>query len=273
MSVRVALILICAAASVVAQTEAPSPSGAAAKVSLPPVGPVESASGPVIAPSGPAIEGDVPKSAPPETNANAPKPAAEPPARAPASAAQNKQPASQPGGKLKDSKTEPESSARRPYVFGVNDIIIVKIWNQPAMSGAFPIGTDGNVSVPLVGDIKAEGLNAKQVAAALTERLKECCVNNPEGEVDVQLGANHSKRYTVFGGVGRGGEYPLDRDDLTILDALASVGGFRDFANRKKIRLMRGSQTFDFNYEDAIKGKHLEKNIVIQNGDRIIVPE
>ncbi len=73
--------------------------------------------------------------------------------------------------------------------------------------------------------------------------------------------------------MGRPGEYPLDRDDTTIMDALSEVGGFKDFANKKKIRLLRGTKTFLFNYQEVSRGKHMEQNILLQNGDRIFVSE
>ena len=57
------------------------------------------------------------------------------------------------------------------------------------------------------------------------------------------------------------------------MDALASAGGFKDFANTKKIEIHRGTKKFLFNYKDVSKGKNLEEDIELENGDRIIVPE
>ena len=99
-------------------------------------------------------------------------------------------------------------------------------------------------------------------------RLKEF-LNNPE--VNVQVAQVHSKRYFVYGEVGRPGEFPLVQE-TTVMDALSNVGGFRDFANPKKIYVLRGTQKFNFNYKDVSNGKNLEQNIVLQNGDRIFVP-
>jgi polysaccharide export outer membrane protein len=261
-SVRVVFTLICAVGSVFAQT---APSGAVAEVSLP--------STPAEPSPGLAVEGEAPKSGTSRTTPTVPGPVAEPSAQGavPGASISRNRPAARP---LEEkAQTQAATSGRKPYVFGVNDVIIVKIWNQPNLSGAFPVGTDGFLSIPIVGDVKAEGRSAKQVTADVIDHLRECCVNNPDGEVDVQLGKNNSKRYYIYGGVGRGGEFTLDRDDFTILDAMAIVGGFKEFANTKKIYLLRGALRFPFNYKEAIQGKHLEQNIVIQNGDRIFVPE
>jgi polysaccharide biosynthesis/export protein len=59
---------------------------------------------------------------------------------------------------------------------------------------------------------------------------------------------------------------------MSVLEALSRGGGFREFANTKKIRVLRGSQVRYFNYKAVTKGKHLEQNIAVENGDHIIVP-
>jgi len=160
------------------------------------------------------------------------------------------------------------AGAKAPYVIGPLDVISVKVWNNPNLSSALDVGPDGMISLPLIGQVKADGLTAMQLREALAKRLGEF-LNSPE--VDVQVLKVLSKRFFVYGEVGHPGEFPLIQE-TTIMDALASVGGFRDFANQKKIYLMRGSQKFDFNYKDVSKGKHLEQNIPVQNGDRIYVP-
>jgi polysaccharide export outer membrane protein len=72
--------------------------------------------------------------------------------------------------------------------------------------------------------------------------------------------------------VGHAGEYPLVQE-TTVMDALSSVGGFAPFGNKKKIYILRGTQRFNFNYNEVSKGKHMEQNIALENGDRIFVPE
>lgn len=158
------------------------------------------------------------------------------------------------------------------YVIGPLDVVVVKVWNQPQLSGAVNVGPDGMISLQLIGEVKADGLTALQLGDAIQARLKDCCLNNPQ--VDVTIGKINSKKYYVYGGVLKGGEFPLD-EKITIMDALSLVGGFKDFAKPNKITITRGNQTFHFNYKDFIKGKNLDKNanIELQNGDRINVPE
>jgi polysaccharide biosynthesis/export protein len=164
---------------------------------------------------------------------------------------------------------------KKPYVIGPMDVLVVTVWNNANLSGPKDVGPDGMISMPLIGEVKADGLTQKQLQDAIAERLKEAkFLNTPE--VNVQVARVNSKRYFVYGEVGRTGEFPLIQE-TTVMDALSNVGGFRDFANPKKIYIQRvlpsgESKKFNFNYKDVSQGKHLEQNIVLENGDRIFVP-
>jgi polysaccharide export outer membrane protein len=51
-----------------------------------------------------------------------------------------------------------------------------------------------------------------------------------------------------------------------------NAGGFKDFANTKRIAILRGTERLKFNYKEVTRGKNLEQNIQVRNGDQIIVP-
>jgi len=161
------------------------------------------------------------------------------------------------------------AEAKKPYVIGPLDVLMIKVWNNPNLSGLVNVGPDGMLSMSLIGEVKADGLTARQLKSEISERLSEF-LNSPE--VDVQIAKVNSKRYYVYGGVLRTGEFPLVQE-MTVMDALSLVGGFKDFANPKKIRIQRGTQEFIFNYKEVSRGRKMEQNIVLQNGDRIFVPE
>ena len=75
-----------------------------------------------------------------------------------------------------------------------------------------------------------------------------------------------------FSEVMRTGQFPLVVP-TTVLEALSNAGGFKDFANSKKIIILRnGSERLKFNYNEVIKGKKMEQNILLAPGDHIIVP-
>jgi len=85
-----------------------------------------------------------------------------------------------------------------------------------------------------------------------------------------------SPRINILGQVGRPGAYPLT-SSMTVLDAIATAGGFKDFAKQKSIYILRqkpdGTQVrLPFNYKDVIKGKNTEQNIKLEARDTVVVP-
>lgn len=164
----------------------------------------------------------------------------------------------------------------KPYVIGPLDVLDVNVWNAANLSHIYNVSSDGTISMPLIGLVKADGLTQAELAAAIGQKLLAVAFQNAP-DVNVQVLRNNSKKYYISGAVGRPGEYPLN-GETTVLDALANCGDFKEFANKKKIRILRyppgaPPQKFLFNYQDVSKGKHNETNIVLQNGDRIFVDE
>lgn len=155
------------------------------------------------------------------------------------------------------------------YILGANDVVGITVANDHTITGTYNIAPDGRLSLPLIHDFSAVGLTIPQLQLLITQKL-EPFISDPV--VNVQLLRNNSKKFTVIGDIKMPGPYPLLRQ-TTILDALAASGGFNDFANLKKIILRRGDKEFPFSYRDIIRGKHLEQNIRLEDGDIIIVRE
>ncbi len=154
------------------------------------------------------------------------------------------------------------------YVIGANDILNVDVFGNRDFTKLYPVRTDGMITVPLTGEMRAEGLTPLQLTRQLTEALKEK-LRDPE--VSVTVWEVRSKKYTVTGQVKRPGSFPLVRV-MTVFEALTDAGGFLDnFSNQKDILILRGKDTFHFSYKDYLKGKNRDKNIVLQNGDTIVV--
>lgn len=160
------------------------------------------------------------------------------------------------------------SPAKKPYVIGPLDVLDIRVWNDAKLSGFFDVRPDGMMSMPLIGEFRAEGDTVAELRETILKKLN-ALMNAPE--VNVQVAKINSKRYFIFGEVARSGEFPLITE-ITVLDALSNCGGFREFANPKKIYVLRGSKKLDFNYKDVSHGKHMEQNIVLESGDRIFVP-
>jgi polysaccharide export outer membrane protein len=153
------------------------------------------------------------------------------------------------------------------YSIGAEDVLMIQVWREPDFTRQVAVRPDGKITMPLIGDVQAAGMTP----LALTNDLKDKVgkyVQNPE--VTVTVLDVRSRKYYIDGEVGRPGAFPLVTP-TRVLEALSLAGGFREFANQKKIVILRGAKTFKFNYQEVIKGKHLEQNIFIESGDHIIV--
>ena len=156
----------------------------------------------------------------------------------------------------------------KTYVIGAQDILMIKVWREMDFTGPYTVRPDGKISMPLVGDVQASGLTPERLGEQLKQALSNF-INSPD--VSVSLQTVGSKKFYITGEVNRAGEYTL-ATPTKVFDALSNAGGFRDFANKKKIIIIRGTERIKFNYQDILKGKSLEQNIFLENGDTIVVP-
>ncbi len=154
------------------------------------------------------------------------------------------------------------------YVLGSEDVIFIKTWREPDFTFQVAVRPDGKITVPLVGEVQAGGLTPQQLTTDLKENLAKF-INKPD--VTIFVTDVRSKKYFIDGQVNKAGSFPLVTP-TTVLEALSNSGGFRDFANPKKVIILRGTKRFKFNYKEVISGKKQEQNILLETGDHIIVP-
>jgi polysaccharide biosynthesis/export protein len=158
------------------------------------------------------------------------------------------------------------------YKIGAQDVLRIDVWKEDQLTRTVPVRPDGKVTLPLLNDVQAAGLTPMDLAGVIMERLKEF-INNPQ--VTVSITEINSRRVFVTGEVTRSGAFPL-LPNMTVLQALSSSGGFTQFARTKKIYVLRvedGKQVrLPFNYNDVVRGKKTEQNILLQPGDLIVVP-
>ncbi len=159
------------------------------------------------------------------------------------------------------------------YVIGNDDVLSINVWKEPDVSRTLPVRSDGKISLPLAGELQASGQTPHQLEVAIAGKLKNFIA---EPEVTVIVTEIKSQNFNILGEVNKPGTYPLSGAD-TVLDAIALSGGFRDFAKRKSIYVLRrdangNEQRMPFNYKDVIKGVHAEQNIKLLAHDTIVVP-
>jgi polysaccharide biosynthesis/export protein len=156
----------------------------------------------------------------------------------------------------------------KTYIIGAEDVLLIKVWNEPQLTSTYTVRPDGKISMPLAGEVVAAGLTPEKLGADITESLTKS-INHPD--VSVSMQQVNSKKYFIMGEVQKTGSFPL-LIPTTVLEALVNAGGFRDFAKKSSIIIIRGSQRFKFNYNSVFKGKNREQNIQLEPGDQIVVP-
>lgn len=170
------------------------------------------------------------------------------------------------------SSSQPSQNVNENYVIGRDDVLSINVWKEPEISRVVEVRPDGKISLPLVGELQASGLQPIELQKQISDHLKSY-VSNPEVTVIVQ--EVRSQKFNVIGEVARPGTYPLSKP-MTVLDGLALAGGFRDFAKEKKIYVLRkqasGEVRLPFNYKKVVKGQNQSQNIALESGDTIVVP-
>jgi len=173
--------------------------------------------------------------------------------------------------------TAPEASRQTistpaGYTIGEQDVLNVTVWKEPELSGRAVVRPDGNISLPLVNEIKVVGMTPDQLRTLLTEDYKPF-ITVPQVSVSVQ--EINSRKVYVIGQVSHAGAFDIN-STRTVLEQISLAGGLKDFANRKKIYVLRtqkGKQVrLPFNYDQVIQGKNEKQNIVLQPGDTLVVP-
>jgi polysaccharide biosynthesis/export protein len=173
--------------------------------------------------------------------------------------------------------TASTTSAAKPhddtFVIGNDDVLAINVWKEPDISRSIPVRSDGKISLPLVGEVEAAGRTPLKLEQEIANRLKNY-ISEPEVTVIVQQ--INSQKFNILGQVTKPGSYSLT-NGATVLDAIALAGGFRDFAKRKSIYVLRqnadGTQTrLPFNYKEVISGKNSSENVKLQVHDTIVVP-
>ena len=158
------------------------------------------------------------------------------------------------------------------FVIGNEDVLAVSVWKDVELSHVLAVRSDGKITLPLIGELQATGKTPQQLQEEITTDLQPY-ISKPKVTVMVQ--EIKSKKFNILGHVNKPGEYVLT-PPLTVVDAIAMAGGFREFAKIKSIYVLRddgGKQIrVPFNYKHVINGSDPGENIELQPRDTIVVP-
>jgi len=170
-------------------------------------------------------------------------------------------------------KTWSAKESLNEYRLGIGDVLEITTWKEAELSRQnILVRTDGQISFPLLNDIKAAGLTPTELKGNIENGLKEY-VSNPT--VTVTVTNPGSQKFYILGEVVRTGEYSLAKH-LTVLQAFALAGGFTQWASKDEIILLRKEEGIEkyykINYKDIVKGKNVDTNFSLKANDTIIVP-
>ena len=129
------------------------------------------------------------------------------------------------------------------YVFGTGDRLRLTVFNEPTLSGEFEVNSAGIISIPLIGNIKAQGETAHGLEGAITQKLSSGYMRDPRVNIEVL----QYRPFYIIGEVSKPGEYPY-RNGMNIMSAVAVAGGFTYRANDQTVNIRRAGQTQEYSY-------------------------
>ena len=126
------------------------------------------------------------------------------------------------------------SAALDEYTLGPGDKVRVIVYMEPDLSGEFAVDPKGDISFPLLGDIRAAGKTAQELRAHVTERLSEGYLNDARVAAEVVA----YRPYYIMGEITTPGEYPYGAE-MSVIKAVAAAGGFTYRAKKSTVYIKR----------------------------------
>jgi polysaccharide biosynthesis/export protein len=156
------------------------------------------------------------------------------------------------------------------YRIAPMDTLTVKVFKMPDLSGDYEVDLAGHISMPLIGEVAAYDLTTAQLDEALTRKLGEKYLENPDVSVGIKSSTRRS--VTVDGAVTRSGSYPV-HGPMTLMQAVAAAGGAREDANVRRVAVFRTiggqRQAAAFDLQAIRRGE--AKDPVVYAGDIVVV--
>jgi polysaccharide export outer membrane protein len=177
------------------------------------------------------------------------------------------------------------AGAEPDYRVGPQDVLLVTVFDEPALTGKYTVDADGTFTFPLIGRIEAGGLALRAIQEALTIRLADGYIKKPQVRIEVEQ--YRSQSVFVIGEVRNPGKYPLS-GRMTLIEALAQAGSTTAAASHEVLVIhaagdrqgdapllpdrASSADTVRVSIPDLQSGK-LSQNVVLGDGDTIFVPK
>jgi polysaccharide export outer membrane protein len=178
-------------------------------------------------------------------------------------------------GMMSPSSTPPLTAASPQYVLRSGDVVQVKVYQEDDLTSVSRIGTDGTISMNLLGSVKVISNTVEQASAIIRELLAKDYLVNPQVSLNVTEFAK--RRFTVLGQVQRPNTYDMPTDEsVSLLQAIATAGGYTRIGNPRHItvqRMVDKVNTLIKKDAEAMAADKKQPPFFIQPDDVIIVGE
>ena len=167
---------------------------------------------------------------------------------------------------------EPAAVSSDGYKLRPGDLLAVSVWKETDLQGEVLVRPDGGISFALAGELPAAGHTVAELTSLLETKIRKFI---PDAVVTVTVKAAGGNRIYVVGKVNKAGDFPLI-GPIDVMQALTLAGGATPFADTNGIRILRrdGDRqvSIPFRYRDIERGRKLSQNILLKNGDTVVVP-
>ncbi len=155
---------------------------------------------------------------------------------------------------------------------GAGDVIEVRVYREPEISGIYQVGSEGDIVFPLCQRVVVANLTANAAADRFRQCLAAGFMRDPQ--VTVVVREYNSKKVFVFGEVQKPGTFPF-QDGMSVVQAVTLAGGFTKSASQNSTsvtRRVKGQEVkVKVNVQDIALGK--APNFTLEPGDIVFVPE
>ncbi|MBY0429220.1 MAG: polysaccharide export protein [Alphaproteobacteria bacterium] len=146
------------------------------------------------------------------------------------------------------------------YVLGVGDKLRITVYGETDLSGEFQVSSTGMVSMPLIGETKAQGTTVSKLKSAITSKLLDGYLKDPKVSMEVL----NYRPFFIVGEVMKPGSYDY-QNGMTVINAIALAGGYTYRADKDDITIKRGGQN--------AKPEKAKEDSTVGAGDVVSVPE
>jgi len=176
--------------------------------------------------------------------------------------------------------TELPNGRNWSYTVGVGDVLSVIVFDHPeltlpagpqrtAAESGFQVASDGTLTYPFIGEVRASGRSVGQIRGEIAQRLSNFI---PDPQVEVRIAAYNSQAVVVSGEVKAPNRQPLTSVPLSLIEAINAAGGFSEDADLRDVTVQRGGRVFNVDVQGFLAAGMTQNNPILRNSDVVNVP-